>query len=303
MSVDRILKCEDKESAYAFSKAIYDEEYARLNKPVPRIDTVTTYKFSIHENILSGQFGLSVRHEYWDALPDQFKVGVQIQTPLWVNAEFINGPSFFALGVGPLGFGMVDPARNRKILEGNYSPELISQVRSSTRQYSLQVHTAAQGAIDAILRNPDAQRQTLAQIGPFAFEELIAELLNDNGFDVFLTSRTRDGGKDIYAAFPSAGGHILMLVECKRRPPESAIDVVEARALLGQYYYENRIGNTVDCAMLVTTAGKVGPTVLAFEERLAEFKVKNIDDILGWINRYGQMRNGLWTPSEFNQVL
>ncbi|MBW4656883.1 MAG: restriction endonuclease [Kaiparowitsia implicata GSE-PSE-MK54-09C] len=52
------------------------------------------------------------------------------------------------------------------------------------------------------------------------FEELTAELLNRQGYEVELTSETRDGGKDLYAVKKDGLGSFLFLVECKRYAAE-----------------------------------------------------------------------------------
>lgn len=79
--------------------------------------------------------------------------------------------------------------------------------------------------IKYLARHPDF----LYQIEPRRFEMLVAELLTDMGYEVELTPETRDGGRDILAAFDLPHGKILTLVECKKFRPDRkvGIDIIE----------------------------------------------------------------------------
>jgi restriction system protein len=65
------------------------------------------------------------------------------------------------------------------------------------------------------------------------FEELVAELLDRQGFDVTLTPPSRDGGIDIYARRVEPLGSSLYVVECKRYGPEQPIGPDLVRTLYG----------------------------------------------------------------------
>lgn len=302
--MDRILLCDSKKHAYEVSEEIYDLECSRKNCTAPKTDRTTKYKFGVYENIISSQFGLRVDTSDWDTLPDEFRRGEQVYTPLWIDEKFINGMPFMAAGVGPFGVARVDPDRNRRILEGNYSPEFIRDVRDSARKFSLAVHDRARQVIEDILHDTSNQEKLVESIDPFIFEEVVAELLRANGFDVFLTPRTGDGGKDVLAAFPHKGEHLLMMVECKRRKAGSVLGPVDVRALLGQFYFERDVRQSgIGCAMLVTTAKTIGPTALEFHERVSHLSIKAFDNVIDWMKDYGQMRTGLWTPRAFDDFL
>jgi len=62
-----------------------------------------------------------------------------------------------------------------------------------------------------------------------AFEELVAELLNREGFDVELTPNSGDGGVDIYATTTVGLGPALegyrFLVQCKRNRPANTVGI------------------------------------------------------------------------------
>ncbi|WP_106917105.1 restriction endonuclease [Chryseobacterium aurantiacum] len=65
------------------------------------------------------------------------------------------------------------------------------------------------------------------------FEELVAELFVQEGYEVELTKSTVDGGKDIYAAKTTVFGQFLYVVECKKYSPENKVGVNVLRSLYG----------------------------------------------------------------------
>jgi len=65
--------------------------------------------------------------------------------------------------------------------------------------------------MDVFINNP-----LLLQLSPREFEELIAELLRYQGYEVQLTKQTRDGGYDMIAITSINGSPLKFLVECKR---------------------------------------------------------------------------------------
>ena len=131
----------------------------------------------------------------------------------------------------------------------------------------------------------------------------MADLLRNQGFDVFLTSRTRDGGKDIWASTQLEGKRVTALVECKVRDGNSAIDPAIARAVVGTYFIEKSRGKNVDCALMVTTSDNIGPETLAIQQTIREFSIKDCNDIVSWIQKYGQLKNGLWVPNALSDYL
>lgn len=75
--------------------------------------------------------------------------------------------------------------------------------------------------------------QALWTLPPRRFEELVAELLARQGYDVSLTPASGDGGFDIYAARLDGLGQFLYLVECKRYVPPNKVGVEVVRSLYG----------------------------------------------------------------------
>lgn len=77
------------------------------------------------------------------------------------------------------------------------------------------------------------------------FEELVAELLNEQGYAVELTPPSKDGGFDMYAARKNGLGEFLFLVECKRYAPGHPVGVQIVRALHGVVQQEQATAGIV----------------------------------------------------------
>lgn len=94
-------------------------------------------------------------------------------------------------------------------------------------------------------RNPSY----LYNISPRKFEELIAHLLSDLGYEIILTPQTRDGGKDLYAIQKTRIGPILSIIECKRYAPDKPVGVELVRSL-----YAVKVAERANIGVLFTTS-------------------------------------------------
>lgn len=74
---------------------------------------------------------------------------------------------------------------------------------------------------------------------PAEFEELVAEVFRRNGFEVMVTPKTRDGGKDIIASYNMNGIPCMLIIECKRYAPKKKVGVGVVRALHGTQQAEH----------------------------------------------------------------
>jgi hypothetical protein len=229
----------------------------------------------------------------------------RIRSPLWVDEKFVNGEPFMFIGSSlfGFGFGVSNPAENRVALTNRFAAATIREVRESGRKYTIDVHNRAKEMIELINQDRFVARAAIAAMSPYAFEELIAELLASHGFDTFLTRRSGDGGRDIIAAYKDGRETKLMMVECKNRKPGTVLGPVEARALVGQFDIERRKGSGFSRAMLVTSAYRIGPTAMDIQETVPELSIKDYEAICEWSSQYGSFRDGLWLPKQFDQIL
>ena len=81
--------------------------------------------------------------------------------------------------------------------------------------------------------------EDLYQLSPRKFEELVASIIKDMGFDVELTPATRDGGRDIIAYIRTGISSYLTHIECKRYAPDNKVSVDIIRSVVGVHHMRN----------------------------------------------------------------
>ena len=77
------------------------------------------------------------------------------------------------------------------------------------------------------------------ELRPDEFEDLVAEVFHRKGFNVTVTPRTRDGGKDIIASYNMNGIPCMLIIECKRYAAENKVGVRIVRELHGTQQAEH----------------------------------------------------------------
>jgi hypothetical protein len=121
----------------------------------------------------------------------------------------------------------------------------------------------------------------LHQLESRKFEELVARLLEDQGCEVTLTKRTRDGGYDVFGRMKTGPADLLFLAECKRYAPENRVGVEVIRGLYG--VTEARRANL---GLVITTSSF---TKDAREEKVRigpRIDLKDYSDLCDWLERY-----------------
>ena len=137
-------------------------------------------------------------------------------------------------------------------------------------------------ANEAMIKALQKQPGDVFKLTPREYEELVAELLNDMGYDVTLTPATRDGGKDILASFRTDCGEFLCLVEAKRYRQDRKIGVSLVRELYGTLCdYQANSG------MLVTTSSYSKDARALQKKHKYQLSLRDYTDVAGWIQSYG----------------
>ena len=117
----------------------------------------------------------------------------------------------------------------------------------------------------------------MRQLNPRKFEELIAEILRNKGYEVTLTPKTRDGGKDIIALYKSPFGHQMFIVECKRYKEERKVGVELIRGLYGV-----KTAEQYNQAILVTTS-TFSKSAIDFVKPLKfQLQLKDYNEVARW---------------------
>jgi RNA recognition motif-containing protein len=110
-----------------------------------------------------------------------------------------------------------------------------------------------------------------------AFESLIADLFEAEGFHVELTRRTRDGGYDV-VAIQSGRLNLRLLIECKRPHPGGKIGVGVVRELLSV-----KADHRATKGVLVTTGSSTRDARELLDQHEWELEGKDYADLLSWL--------------------
>lgn len=132
---------------------------------------------------------------------------------------------------------------------------------------------------DEFLKKLSDNPSLLYEMSSRGFEELVAELLSRQGYNVKLTPATRDGGKDIYIATKDSLGSFLYLVECKRFAPDRPVGVGLIRQLYGTVQAERATAGILATTSFFTKDAR------DFQRKI-EFQI-SLQDYLGiqkWIH-------------------
>lgn len=136
------------------------------------------------------------------------------------------------------------------------------------------------------------------------FEEFMAELVERLGFyDVVLTPRTRDKGRDILAKIKVGTGELLMIVECKKRSlssPKIGIDVVE------RFLFTIREKDRASYGLIATTSLFSAGAEATANQYKYQLQLADRNLILRWVGQAGtwkQTQNSqLWVPSSVELI-
>ncbi len=90
-----------------------------------------------------------------------------------------------------------------------------------------------QDVIATLIKHLAKRPEDMRTIDPRKFEELVARLFEDKGYEVKLTPRSNDGGFDVLAIENNRFGAALTLVECKRYAVDCKVGVEIVRGLYG----------------------------------------------------------------------
>jgi len=123
--------------------------------------------------------------------------------------------------------------------------------------------------------------EKLYQLTPRKFEELIASIMRDLGFDVELTKATKDGGKDIIATIKNSVTSFLVYIECKKYSPENKIGVEIIRNVLGVHHIDKP-----SKSIIVTTSFFTPDAIEESRKVENQLDLRDFNDIKTWLSRY-----------------
>lgn len=165
-----------------------------------------------------------------------------------------------------------------RLLQGNLYD--LSE-RASQDQIVTVVKPSIVMANEAILHQLKKQPQAIFDLSPRKFEEVLAEILTDMGWEVELTSATRDGGKDILAYQKTELGKFLCLVEAKRYREDRKVGVDLVRSLYGTL-----CDYQASSAMMVTTSSFSADAQAFQHKHQYQLALRDYVDLARWIQGY-----------------
>ena len=132
-----------------------------------------------------------------------------------------------------------------------------------------------------LLSQLGGQPNLIYQLEPRRFEELVARLLEDQGCEVTLTKRTRDGGYDIFGKIKSSIVSPVFLAECKRYAPHNKVGVEVVRGLYAVTEIQRaNLG-------LVITSSSFTKDAVAEKMRIGNrIELKEFNDLCTWLVPY-----------------
>ena len=144
-----------------------------------------------------------------------------------------------------------------------------------------------------IARHPSS----MYELSPQKFEELVADILRDQGYVVEITQSTRDKGRDILAVFNTPQGEILTVVECKKYRLDRKIGV----SIVERFIHVIRETDKANKGLIVTTSEFSADSI----KKAAEFKwllsLSDFHTIHAMAQKYGTWLKGkdqaLWLPT------
>ncbi|WP_256815811.1 restriction endonuclease [Cytobacillus sp. Bac17] len=123
--------------------------------------------------------------------------------------------------------------------------------------------------------------ELMQKIDPRKFEELVAELFNRKGYDVSLTQRTRDGGKDIYAIKNDSIASTLFVIETKRYSKTNKVGVEIVRSLYGV-----KTAERANVGMIVTTSSFTKAAIDFASPLNYELSLRDFENLKEWLKEY-----------------
>lgn len=136
-------------------------------------------------------------------------------------------------------------------------------------------------SVQRIITDIYKDNSNLLKVGPREFEEMVAELLKSQGFNVELTKQTRDNGYDIIA-LQSIGSNfpLKFLVECKRFTEKKvSVDIIRSFKEVIQTEQANK-------GIIVTTSYFTRDAIKKKLETPYLLDYKDKDAVLNWVTEY-----------------
>ncbi len=124
--------------------------------------------------------------------------------------------------------------------------------------------------------------EDLLRIPSRKFEELVAAVFRNNGYEVELTPKTRDGGVDIIAVERKIlTGTSVHLIECKRYSPDNKVGIGVLQRMLGVVTHRK-----ANKGIIVTTSSFSRDAIAFAESTRYQLSLSDYFDLSEWLKRF-----------------
>ncbi len=161
---------------------------------------------------------------------------------------------------------------------GLYEEELYHAPADEAPEAPVPVITTIDDSIKSYFKKHPEQ---LYDLSPRKFEELVAAILKDLGFEVELTQATRDGGRDIIAHLRNAVCSYLTHIECKRYAPDNKVGVGIIREVVGVHQIRQATKS-----IIVTTSFFTEDAREEAQTIKNQLELKDFNNLKEWFQRY-----------------
>lgn len=122
-----------------------------------------------------------------------------------------------------------------------------------------------------ILDRIGRQASEVYNLTPRQFEELVAELFEERGYQVELTKQTRDGGKDLIILDHREIGNFMIYAECKRHAPDNPVGVSVVSDLIGRMNADRATAGMVITSSYFSPDAKIFQSKFEHQMQLVDF--------------------------------
>lgn len=123
--------------------------------------------------------------------------------------------------------------------------------------------------------------EEIYKLSPRKFEELVAGIIKDLGYEVELTQATRDGGRDIIARIKTGLNTFLTHIECKKYNPDNKVGVKIVREVIGAH----NLGNA-DRSLIITSSFFTKDAITAAEKVESFLAIKDFNNLKEMLLNY-----------------
>ncbi|MFC2043953.1 restriction endonuclease [Chloroflexota bacterium] len=134
-----------------------------------------------------------------------------------------------------------------------------------------QIVTEISEVSEELLRKLSNNPELLHELSARKFEEVIAEILHRQGYEIAITPFSKDGGKDICAASKSSLGTFLYIVQCKKYAPNRPVGVELVRELYGIVQVEKITAGIIATTSYFTRGAKDLQSKLLYQISLKDY--------------------------------